>query len=99
MPGGNIKDPLDNATAGLKYLIKHWTDTGGDPTATAMRYHGGDKGDSRPNVKDGLGVSNKRYGDEVMARLRRNQPDERVKNDARMAAIKERAKKLGIEIK
>lgn len=96
MPDGNIEDPLDNATAGLSYLLKHWTDTGGDPMASAMRYHGGPAGDSHPNKKDGLGVSNKRYGEEILARLRRNQPDERAKNDARKAALEERAKKLGI---
>jgi len=96
MPNGNIKDPLDNATAGLSYLLKHWTDTGGDPMASAMRYHGGPAGDSRPNVKDGLGVSNKRYGEEVLARLRRNQPDEKAKNEARRAALEERAKRLGV---
>jgi len=91
MPGGNIKDPLDNATAGLGYLIKHWTDTGGDPMATAMRYHGGSQGDSRPNVKDGLGVSNKRYGEEVLARLRRNQPDEKAKKEARIKELRKQA--------
>lgn len=94
MPGGNIKDPLDNATAGLGYLLKHWTDTGGDPMATAMRYHGGNRGDSRPNTKDGLGVSNKRYGEEVLARLRRNQPDEKAKKAAR---IKELRKLAGLQ--
>ena len=95
-PNGNIHNPVDNAQAGLSYLLQNWQDTGGNMQATAMRYHGGPKGDSRPNVKDGLGVSNARYGKEVVSRIRAQSPDGKAETATRRAAIEERARRLGL---
>lgn len=100
LPGGNIADPTDNTTAGLKYLLQNWTNTGGDLRATAMNYHGGPNGYLKPNAKDGLGVSNKQYANSVTKKLEaiqtakqftRNSPA----NKDKLNSLQERAKALG----
>lgn len=91
LPGGNINDPYDNATAGLAYLLDNWTKTGGNLTATAMNYHGGPKAYQRPNIKDGLGVSNQQYAKSVLANIRKNSPV----NKDKKAELQKRAAALG----
>lgn len=91
LPGGDINDPYDNATAGLAYLLDNWTKTDGSLTATAMNYHGGPKGYQRPNAKDGLGVSNQQYAKSVLANIRKNSPA----NKDKKAELEKRAAALG----
>lgn len=75
-PGWNIKDPVDNARAGVRYLRKMHDKAGGDPVLTAAGYYGGPGGLEK--ARRGVSVSDPRnpnapdtlqYAKQVAARL------------------------------
>ena len=70
-PGGNIDDPVDNATAGLKYL-RDLMDRYGDPELAAQAYYGGRPVGVRGklDVTSGPGTPTiSQYGRQVVQRM------------------------------
>jgi len=72
MPDGNIKDPVDNAIAGIKYLAKGLKKYGGDPEKAAQfYYHGSALGDGEEGPDSGPGTpSTRRYGSDIVASMK-----------------------------
>lgn len=75
-PGWNIKDPMHNARAGIRYLSEMSKIAGGDPALTAAGYYGGPVGLEK--ARRGIAVSDPRnpnapttlqYGAQVAARV------------------------------
>ena len=74
--GWNIDDPVDNARAGVRYLLKMAERAGGDPALAAAGYYGGPGGMDK--AKRGEAVSDPRnpkapntleYAEQVVGRM------------------------------
>ena len=76
--GWNIKDPYDNARAGIRYIKEMFERAGGDPELTAAGYYGGAGGLEK--ARKGIAVSDPvnpnapdtlQYGQQVAARVKK----------------------------
>lgn len=74
--GWDIRDPVDNARAGVRYVARMYERAGGDPALTAAGYYGGPGGLDK--ARRGIAVSDPRnpnapttleYGQQVASRL------------------------------
>lgn len=71
MPNGKIKDPLDNARAGIRFLKQNYDKHGGDPASVYASYHSGSPGfySRRGSLKkDGLGKTTLSYTTDALRR-------------------------------
>lgn len=75
-PDWDINNPIDNARAGVRYAMRQWNASRGDPVTAAAGYYGGDGG--RLKAARGIAVNDPKnpdapntleYGKQVAARM------------------------------
>lgn len=88
----DIKNPMHNAQAGIRYLKQLDKQSGGNPVLTAAGYYGGPGGLEK--ARKGIAVSDPRnpnapntlqYGQQVAARLGKQQPQPQMKQPSVLA--------------